>query len=89
MKLLNALRLFYIRNMIKNENRIKVLFDHHFFTNQYFLHKSASEAHMANILNIECQVLNQITVKNYDLNFNYSTYNLPIIFGKCPGYVQM
>ena len=69
MKLLNALRLFYIRNMIKNENRIKVLFDHHFFTNQYFLHKSASEAHMANILNIECQVLNQITVKNYDLNF--------------------
>lgn len=70
MKLLNALRLFYIRNMIKNENRIKVLFDHHFFTNQYFLHKSASEAHMANILNIECQALNEITVKNYDLNFN-------------------
>jgi hypothetical protein len=70
MKVLNALRLFYIRNLIKNEDRIKSLFDHHFFTNQYFLHKSASEAHMANILNIDCQSLNQITVKNYDLNFN-------------------
>ena len=70
MKVLNVLRLFYIRNLIKNEDRIKSLFDHHFFTNQYFLHKSASEAHMANILNIDCQSLNQITVKNYDLNFN-------------------
>lgn len=70
MKVLNALRLFYIRNLIKNENRIKFLFDHHFFTNQYFLHKSASEDHMANILNIDRQSLNQITVKNYDLNFN-------------------
>ena len=70
MKVLNALRLFYIRNLIKNENRIKFLFDHHFFTNQYFLNKSASEDHMANILNIDCHSLNQITVKNYDLNFN-------------------
>jgi hypothetical protein len=70
MKVLNALRLFYIRNLIKNENRIKVLFDHHFFTNRYYLHKSASESHMANILNIECHTLNQITVKSYGLDFN-------------------
>lgn len=70
MKVLNALRLFYIRNLIKNENRIKVLFDHHFFTNRYYLHKSASESHMANILNIECHSLNQITVKSYGLDFN-------------------
>ena len=70
MKVLNALRLFYIRNLIKNEDRIKVLFDHHFFTNRYYLHKSASESHLANILNIECHTLNQITVKSYGLDFN-------------------
>lgn len=69
MKVLNTLKLFYIRNLIKNENRVKFLFDHHFFTNHYYLHKSASEIHMANILNIEPSDLNQITRKSYNLNF--------------------
>jgi hypothetical protein len=69
MKVLNALKLFYIRNLIKNENKVKFLFDHHFFTNQYYLHKSASEVHMANILNIMPSQLNQITHKSYSLDF--------------------
>jgi hypothetical protein len=70
MKIVNILKLFYIRNLIKTENRIKVLFDHHFFSNQYYLHKSASESHMANILNIEISMLNQITINNYQLEFD-------------------
>ena len=69
MKVLNLLKLFYIRNLIRNENRVKVLFDHHFFTNQYYLHKSASELHMANILNIQPSFLNEIAQKNYHLSF--------------------
>ena len=69
MKVLNALKLFYIRNLIKNENKVKFLFDHHFFTNQYYLHKSASEVHMANILNIMPTHLNEITRKSYNLDF--------------------
>ena len=70
MKFFKALKLFYIRNLIKNENKIKVLFDHHFFTNQYYLNKSATETHMANILNIKTTFLNEITQKNYNLEFN-------------------
>ena len=69
MKVLNALKLFYIRNLIKNENKVKFLFDHHFFTNQYYLHKSASDVHMAIILNIMPSQLNQITQKSYSLDF--------------------
>lgn len=70
MKVLNALKLFYIRNLINHENKIKSLFDHHFFSNHYYLHKSASDVHMANILNIEISILNQISYKNYNLEFN-------------------
>jgi len=69
MKISNVLKLFYIRNFIKTENKVKALFDHHFFTNQYYLHNSASESHMANILNIQIPVLNQIALKNYNLEF--------------------
>ena len=70
MKLFNILKLFYIRNLINHENKIKSLFDHHFFSNDYYLHKSASDVHMANILNIEISILNQISYKNYNLEFN-------------------
>jgi len=70
MKLFNALKLFYIRNLIKSDNKIKSLFDHHFFSNHYYLHKSASDVHMANILNIDVSTLNQISCKNYNLVFN-------------------
>ena len=70
MKLFNLLKLFYIRNLINHENKIKSLFDHHFFSNPYYLHKSASDVHMANILNIEISILNQISYKNYNLEFN-------------------
>lgn len=70
MKLFNALKLFYIRNIINSENKIKSLFDHHFFSNHYYLHKSASDVHMANILNIDITSLNQISNQNYHLQFN-------------------
>jgi len=72
MKVFNLLKLFYIRNLIKNDKKVKVLFDHHFFTNHYYLHKSASEVHMANILNIMPSDLNAIAQKNYHLSFKDS-----------------
>ena len=70
MKIFDALKLFYIRNLVNSEYKIKALFDHHFFSNHYYLHKSASENHMANILNIEIPVLNRIAFNNYHLEFN-------------------
>lgn len=54
----------------KNKQRDKALFDHHFFECKYFLHKSASEEHMVNILNINKQQLNEITLNHYYMNFN-------------------
>jgi hypothetical protein len=70
MKVFNVLKLFYIRNLINSEKKIKSLFDHHFFANHYYLHRSASDVHMSNILNIDIPSLNQITYKNYHLEFN-------------------
>lgn len=70
MNFFNTLRFILIRYYHGNEYQKKLLFDHHFFKYRYYLHKSASEVHMANILNISSKTLNDITLKNYNLNFN-------------------
>jgi hypothetical protein len=60
---------FIIRNFLNKETRYKYLFDHHFFVNQYFLHKSASLDNMAKILNIKMEQVNQISLSNYGVEF--------------------
>jgi hypothetical protein len=59
-----------IRLFFGNDFQNKFLFDHHFFTNRYYLHKSASAKHMAKILNINTETLNKLTIYNYHLNFD-------------------
>jgi hypothetical protein len=61
---------FVIHNFLKKETRSKYLFDHHFFVNQYFLHKSASTNNMAKILNIEEGQVDQLALSNYGVDFN-------------------
>lgn len=61
---------FVIRNFLNKETRYKYLFDHHFFVNQYFLHKSASLENMAKILNINDRKVNQISLTNYGVEFD-------------------
>ena len=63
-------KFFFIRLFFGNDFQNKFLFDHHFFSNRYYLHKSASEKHMANILNISIDALNKITIYNYHLKFD-------------------
>ena len=58
-----------IRNFLNKETRYKYLFDHHFFVNQYFLHKSASIDNMAKILNIEVGQVNHLALSNYGMDF--------------------
>ena len=60
---------YIIRNFLNKESRYKHLFDHHFFANQYFLHKSASLDNMAKILNINIEKVNQITLSHYGKSF--------------------
>jgi hypothetical protein len=60
---------FFIQNFLNQASRNKYLFDHHFFVNQYYLHKSASIENISKILNISVNEVNQITLKHYELNF--------------------
>lgn len=60
---------FFIQHFLNEESRYKYLFDHHFFVNQYYLHKSASLENMAKILNISTGEVNKITKKHYELSF--------------------
>lgn len=61
---------FLFRNFLKKETRDKYLFEHHFFVNQYFLHKSVSIDNMAKILNINTDQVNQIALSNYGMDFD-------------------
>lgn len=70
MQLIYNLKLFYIKIFGKKVNRLKVLFDHHFFINKYYLHKSASCAALANMLNISNIELEQIVTTNYAIGFD-------------------
>ena len=52
MELFYKLKLFYVKQFGKKAHRNKVLFDHHFFINKYYLSKSASIIELSKILNI-------------------------------------
>jgi hypothetical protein len=69
MQLLYLFRLFYIKKFGKKEQRFKILFDHHFFVNKYYLNKSASSDDLSRILNIPNVELEQLALCNYTLNF--------------------
>lgn len=69
MQLFYKLNLFYVKKFGKKEQRIKVLFDHHFFVNKYYLHKSATSENFIRILNISNIELEALSLKNYTMDF--------------------
>ena len=69
MSLTSHLKQFYLRYFLNKQSRSKFLFDHHFFVNQYYLHKSASLENMAKILNISPATVNHITYTYYSMEF--------------------
>lgn len=69
MQLYYVLKLFYIKKFGKKEQRIKVLFDHHFFKNKYYLQKSAKTEDLSRILNISNIELDQMTFNHYTMGF--------------------
>jgi hypothetical protein len=69
MQLFYILRLFYIKRFGKKEQITKILFDHHFFVNKYYLNKSASSEDLSRILNIPNMELEHVSFYNYTLNF--------------------
>ena len=70
MLLFYKLKLFIIKRFGKKEHRIKVLFDHHFFINKYYLHKSASAEDLSRILNISNTDLEQLALSHYAMAFD-------------------
>ncbi len=69
MHLLYKLNLLKIKFFGKKELKIKVLFDHHFFVNKYYLHKSASSADLSRILNISDTDLENLSKQHYTMGF--------------------
>lgn len=67
MQLFFKLNHFFIKKFGKREQRIKVLFDHHFFANKYYLHKSASAVDLSRILNISNVELEQLSIHHYTM----------------------
>ena len=69
MSVASHIKQFFLRYFLNKESRSKYLFDHHFFVNQYYLHKSASLENMSKILNISPATVNQITNTYYAMEF--------------------
>jgi hypothetical protein len=69
MQLFYTLRFFLIKKFGKKDQRIKVLFDHHFFINKYYLHKSATADNLSHILNIPNTELEQLSYTHYTMGF--------------------
>jgi hypothetical protein len=69
MQLIYKLKLSFIKKFGKREQRNKVLFDHHFFVNKYYLLKSASTEEISHILNIPNAELENLALSNYSMNF--------------------
>jgi len=49
--------------------RNKFLFEHHFFTNRYYLNPAANEINMSFILNMTVSELNQTVLNHYEQDF--------------------
>lgn len=61
---------FYFKYFSKSWRASKFLFDHHFFTNRFYLNFSANEGQMSSILNVSIFELNRITNDIYGYDFN-------------------
>jgi len=70
MQLLKKLTLLLISKFSPKEQRVKLLFEHHFFANKYYLHKSANKQNLARILNISNIELDELTTKNFEIGFD-------------------
>ncbi len=69
MTISNSIKLFYIKYLAKKESRNKYLFEHHFFTNRYYLNHSANELNMSFILNMTVSELNETILHFYEQDF--------------------
>jgi len=69
MNLFYRLNFFFVKKFANKTKRDKVIFDHHFFVNKYYLNKSASIKNIIHILNIGEQELEQLVLSHYALNF--------------------
>jgi hypothetical protein len=69
MHLFYNLKLFFFKKFGKKEQRIKLLFDHHFYVNKYYLQKSATAAELCRILNITHIELEQLSMSHYTMGF--------------------
>ncbi len=69
MQIFYKLNLFYVKKFGKKEQKNKILFDHHFFVNKYYLHKSATAENLTRILNITDIELQTLSLKNYTMAF--------------------
>lgn len=69
MQILNQLNFYFVKKFGRKDQRIKVLFDHHFFVNKYYLHKSANGENMARILNISNMELESLSIHNFSIGF--------------------
>jgi AraC-like DNA-binding protein len=70
MRLFDELYFFFINLFGKKEQRIKVLFKHHFFINKYYLRHSATADDLSMKLNISNTDLDQLTFTQYNLDFH-------------------
>lgn len=70
MQLLKQLAILLVSKFGPKEQRVKLLFDHHFFSNKYYLHKSANKQNLARILNITNIELDNLTLKNFEISFD-------------------
>lgn len=70
MNLFYRINYFFIKKFGNKAIRNKVIFDHHFFVNKYYLNKSASLKNIIQILNISEPELENLLQAHYALNFN-------------------
>jgi hypothetical protein len=70
MQLFKKIVPYFISKFGPKEQRVKLLFEHHFFTNKYYLHKSANKQNLARILNISNLELDNLTTKNFQIHFD-------------------
>lgn len=61
---------FFIKKFGSKAIRNKVIFEHHFFVNRYYLNKQASLKSIIQILNISESEFEHLLLKHYNLNFN-------------------
>jgi hypothetical protein len=68
MSVLNFFKDFYSKYR-QNDPNSKTVFDHYFFDSKYYLQPTASSEDFAPVLNIDCEILDKISMSYYGLSF--------------------